>query len=61
MPMDCLAFLERGDKAKMSPLMVLHGDEPFLKREALQLIRRLVARNAGEPAFFSQCRPTPRQ
>src|SRR5438128_11088137 len=40
--MDSLAFLERGDKAKILRLMILHGDEAFLKREALNLIRRRV-------------------
>src|SRR5438445_12493502 len=37
--MDSLAFLERADKAKISPLTVLHGDEPFLKRQVLNAIR----------------------
>src|SRR5262249_32307306 len=46
--MDALAFLERGDKAKILPLMVLHGDESFLKREALQLIRRRVLGDAED-------------
>lgn len=40
--MESLAFLERGDQATILPLMVLHGDEAFLKREALNLIRRRV-------------------
>jgi DNA polymerase-3 subunit delta len=40
--MNSLTFLERGAKAKPQPLYVLHGDEPFLKREVLLLLRRLV-------------------
>jgi DNA polymerase III subunit delta len=46
--MDALAFLERGDKAKILPLMVLHGDESFLKREALQMIRSRVLGDADD-------------
>src|SRR2546423_15523485 len=44
--MDALAFLDRGDKARILPLIVLHGDESFLKREALALIRRRVLGDA---------------
>ena len=60
--MDALAFLDRGDKAKVGPLMVLHGDEGFLKREALALIRRRVlgdgtdaeaSVHAGDKATFA--------
>src|SRR5262245_52255356 len=60
--MDALAFLDRGDKAKILPLMVLHGDEAFLKREALALIRRRVlgdtqdaeaSIHAGDKATFA--------
>src|SRR5262249_30062695 len=39
--MDSLTYLERGDKAKVLPLYVLHGDEPFLKRQALLALREL--------------------
>lgn len=40
--MDALAFLERGGKAKVQPVYVLHGDEDFLKRQAFLVLRRLV-------------------
>src|SRR5262245_4120439 len=40
--MDSLTFLDRLDKAKPQPIYVLHGDEEFLKRQALLGIRRLV-------------------
>ena len=40
--MDAMTFLERLDKATIQPVYVLHGDEEFLKRQALRGIRRLV-------------------
>src|ERR1700722_8524285 len=40
--MDSLTFLDRLDKAKPQSLYVLHGNEPFLKRQVQQAIRRLV-------------------
>jgi DNA polymerase-3 subunit delta len=40
--MEALTFLERLDKAKPQPLYVLHGDEPFLKRQVLLALRQLV-------------------
>jgi DNA polymerase-3 subunit delta len=40
--MDSLTFLDRIAKARVQPLYVLHGDEPFLKRQVHQAIRRLV-------------------
>ena len=35
--MDCLAFLK--STAAIGPLYVLHGDEVFLKRQALEAVR----------------------
>jgi DNA polymerase-3 subunit delta len=40
--MDSLTFLERAAKLGVRPLYVLHGDEPFLKRQVLVLLRRQV-------------------
>lgn len=40
--MDSLAFLERAAKAKIEPIYVLHGDEPFLKRQVKLALRKLV-------------------
>jgi DNA polymerase-3 subunit delta len=37
--MDSLTYLERGGKAKVLPLYVLYGDEPFLKRQVLLALR----------------------
>ncbi len=51
--MDALAFLERQDKVKIAPLMVLHGDEPFLKRQALQVIRQRVLGAEADDAALS--------
>jgi DNA polymerase III subunit delta len=48
--MDSLTFLERLPKAKPQPLYVLHGDEPFLKRQALAAVQRLVL-GEGDPGF----------
>jgi DNA polymerase-3 subunit delta len=39
--MDANTFLERGDKAKLQPLYVIHGDEAFLKRQVLAALRKL--------------------
>jgi DNA polymerase-3 subunit delta len=38
--MDSLTYLERGSKAKVLPLYVLFGDEPFLKRQVLLALRK---------------------
>ena len=61
--MDALAFLGR-DRDKPGPLYVLHGDEAFLKRQALRAIRRralgedadeqAVASYPGEKATFAE-------
>lgn len=40
--MDCLEFLQRGGKSAVQPVFVLHGEEQFLKRQALTLLRELV-------------------
>ena len=48
--MDALAFLNR-PPAAVGPLYVLHGDEAFLKRQALLAIReRAVGPDADEQA-----------
>src|SRR4051794_37678453 len=46
--MDATQFLERAGKAKALPVYVLHGDEPFLKAQALAAIRRLVLGDADD-------------
>src|SRR5262245_31443794 len=48
--MDSLAFLDRTDKAVVQPVYVLHGDEPFLKRQVKAALRRLVV---GDDSGFS--------
>jgi DNA polymerase-3 subunit delta len=48
--MDCLTFLERGPRHKPLPVYVLPGDEEFLKRQALSLIRQIVL-EADDNAF----------
>lgn len=41
--MDSLAFIEKPpDAKKLSPIYVLHGDEDFLKRQVLSLLRKIV-------------------
>ena len=41
--MDALAFLEKPpDAKKLSPIYVLHGDEDFLKRQVLSVLRQVV-------------------
>src|SRR5205823_13827311 len=40
--MDSLTFLDRATKAVPQPLYVLHGDEPFLKRQVQAALRKLV-------------------
>jgi DNA polymerase-3 subunit delta len=49
--MDSLTFLERGGgRGKPQPVYVLHGDEYFLKRHVLALLRKLVL-GEGDDAF----------
>src|SRR5262245_6765941 len=40
--MDALTFLDRLAKAKPLPFYVLHGDEPFLERQVLLALRKLI-------------------
>ncbi|MFN4258672.1 MAG: DNA polymerase III subunit delta [Gemmataceae bacterium] len=64
--MDSLEFLERGAKQKPQPIYVTHGDEDFLKRQALRLIQAIVLPgpdndfgltvHAGDAATFPQVR-----
>jgi DNA polymerase-3 subunit delta len=48
--MDSLTFLERGERLKVQPVYVLHGDEDFLKRQVLAALRKLVL-GEGDNAF----------
>ena len=41
--MDALTFIEKPlDAKKLSPVYVLHGDEDFLKRQVLTVLRKVV-------------------
>ncbi len=41
--MDSLAFIEKPpDAKKLSPIYVLHGDEDFLKRQVLAVLRKVI-------------------
>src|SRR5262245_6649931 len=40
--MDCFTLLDRGRATKPQPVYILHGDEDFLKRQALSLIQQVV-------------------
>jgi DNA polymerase-3 subunit delta len=40
--MECLTFLQRTPRGRPQPVYVLHGDEDFLKRQALAVLRRFV-------------------
>jgi DNA polymerase-3 subunit delta len=51
--MDSLTFLERADRLPPKPLYVVHGDEDFLKRQALTAIRRLAFGPDFEQAEYS--------
>jgi DNA polymerase-3 subunit delta len=61
--MDCLTFLDRGSRSKVQPVYVLHGDEDFLKRQALSCLRQVVfesednafglSTHAGDKATFA--------
>src|SRR5262249_34994498 len=62
-PTDSLPFLERPPKGKPQPLYVLHGDEDFLKRRALDALKSWVlgadvddfssSTHAGDKATFA--------
>jgi DNA polymerase-3 subunit delta len=54
--MDSLAFLERVDRLKPRPVYVLHGDEDFLKRQVLTVLRDAVL-GEGENAFGLSTHP----
>jgi DNA polymerase-3 subunit delta len=49
--MDCLTFLEKPPRGSPRPLYVVHGDEDFLRRRAVQAIKAWVA--AGDDAAIS--------
>jgi DNA polymerase III subunit delta len=61
--MDSLTFLERSGKLRLLPMYVLFGDEPFLKRQVMRVLRQRVlgpeaddaglSVHAGEKAIFS--------
>lgn len=40
--MESLTFLDRADKLKPQPVYVLHGDEPFLKRQVQRRLKALL-------------------
>lgn len=46
--MDSLAFLERGARNKPQPIYVLHGDEDFLKRQVLAVLKTVVLGGADD-------------
>src|SRR5205823_4870376 len=48
--MDSLAFLERGERNKPQPIYVLHGDEDFLKRQVLAVLKTVVL-GAADDSF----------
>jgi DNA polymerase-3 subunit delta len=55
--MDALAFLEKPpDAKKLSPVYVLHGDEDFLKRQVLAVLRK-VTFGAKENEFGLSMQP----
>lgn len=51
--MDSLVFLERPPKGKPQPLYVLHGDEDFLKRRVLEMLRAFVLGKDGDDLAVS--------
>lgn len=48
--MDALTFLDMGGKAKVFPVVVLAGDEDFLKRECLRVLSEAYL-DGADPAF----------
>ncbi len=46
--MDSLTFLERPPKGKPQPLYVLHGDEDFLKRRVLEVLKLWILGGEGD-------------
>jgi DNA polymerase-3 subunit delta len=66
-PMDALAFIDKPpDGKKLSPVYVLHGDEDFLKRQVVGVLRKVVfgseenefgfSTHAGDQAEFAAVR-----
>lgn len=51
--MDGFAFLDSGSKKTLQPLYVLHGDEHFLKRQVLLVLRGLAFGTASGDFDFS--------
>jgi DNA polymerase-3 subunit delta len=51
--MDSIIFLDRSPKAALLPLYVLYGDEPFLKRQVLNLLRQRVLGPENDDAGMS--------
>lgn len=62
--MDGLNFVQSADKVPLQPVYVLHGDEPFIKRQVLRALRRRVLESetdsfglstyAGDKAVFAE-------
>ena len=48
--MDALAFIDKAAKSKPQPVYILHGDEAFLKRQALTALDALLLEDA-DPEF----------
>src|SRR5262245_49965333 len=46
--MDALAFLERAPRASPQPIYVLQGDEDFLKRQVLAVLRKIVLESESD-------------
>src|SRR5208337_3339624 len=51
--MDALAFVESAPRLKAQPVYVLHGDEDFLKRQALTALKLVVLGPAEDSLGFS--------
>jgi DNA polymerase-3 subunit delta len=51
--MDSMTFIEGSGKATLLPLYVLYGDEPFLKRQVMKLLRLLVLGPESDDAGMS--------
>jgi DNA polymerase-3 subunit delta len=64
--MDGLAFLDRAARASPEPIYVLHGDEDFIKRQVLAVLRKVVLESEddsfgltsfpGDKAVFAEVR-----
>jgi DNA polymerase-3 subunit delta len=51
--MDGLAFLEKAGSVKLQPVYVLHGDEDFLKRQVVAVLRTSIFGSKGDDFGFS--------